>query len=94
MARSVVAVDSSWCVKRIIEKPRREEILSPYAASILFILPPQLWTYLTKLQPSLRGEVEMQAAVQMLIEDGFKAYGLLQPAPEEWDATHHLIPET
>ncbi len=94
MARSVVDVDRDWRVKRIIEKPTREEILSPYAASILFILPPQLWTYLTKLQPSPRGEVEMQAAVQMMLEDGFKASGLLQPAPEEWDAAHHLTPET
>ena len=94
MARSVVDVDSNWRVKRIIEKSGRAEILSPYAASILFILPPQLWTYLVKLQPSPRGEIEMQSAVQMLIEDGFKAYGLLQPAPEEWDAAHHLTPET
>jgi NDP-sugar pyrophosphorylase family protein len=84
ISRSSVEVDSHWFVKRIIEKPSREEILSPYAASILFILPPQLWQYLTKLQPSSRGEIEMQAAVQMMIEDGFKAYGLLQPAPEEW----------
>ncbi len=94
MARSVVDVDPNWRVRRIIEKPAREEILSPYAASILFILPPQLWTYLTKLQPSPRGEIEMQAAIQMMLEDGFKAYGLLQPAPEEWDAAHSLTPET
>ncbi len=90
MARSSVDVDSNRRVKRIIEKPRREEILSPYAASILFILPPQLWEYLANVQPSARGEIEMQAAVQMMIEDGFQAYGLLQPAPEEWDATRHL----
>lgn len=90
MARSSVDVDSNRRVKRIIEKPRREEILSPYAASILFILPPQLWEYLANVQPSARGEIEMQAAVQMMIEDGFQAYGLLQPVPEEWDATRHL----
>jgi dTDP-glucose pyrophosphorylase len=93
MARSSVEVDSNWCVKRIIEKPTRQEILSPYAASILFILPTQLWQYLPKIQPSPRGEIEMQAAVQMMLEDGLKAYGLLQPAPEEWDATRHLTPE-
>ncbi len=94
LARSSVEVDASWRVKRIIEKPGREEILSPYAASILFILPPQLWEYLTKVQPSPRGEIEIQAAVQMMIEDGLKAYGLLQPAPEEWDAARHLTRET
>src|SRR5258706_13956677 len=84
MARSSVDVDSDWCVKRIIEKPKREEIMSPYAASILFIFPFAIWEYLPKIKPSPRGEIEMQSAVQMMIEDGYKAFGLLQPAPQEW----------
>jgi len=88
VARSSVEVDANGYVKRIIEKPTPQEIMSPYAASILFILPPQLWKYLTRLQPSPRGEIEMQAAVQMMIEDGFQAFGLLQPAPEEWKPDH------
>jgi mannose-1-phosphate guanylyltransferase len=83
-ARSSVDVDSDWHVKRIIEKPKPEEIMSPYAASIMFILPPQAWEYLPKLQPSPRGEIEMQSAVQKMIEDGYRAYGLLQPTPKEW----------
>jgi dTDP-glucose pyrophosphorylase len=84
VSRSSVDVDSNWCVKRIIEKPARQQIMSPYAASILFILPPQIWEYLPRIKPSARGEIEMQAAVQMMLEDGFRAIGLLQPAPEEW----------
>ena len=87
-ARSSVDVDSDWCVNRIIEKPKREEIMSPYAASILFILPPQIWEYLRKIKPSERGEIEMQAAIDRMIQDGFKAVGVLQPAPEEWRAEH------
>jgi len=83
-ARSSVDVDSDWRVKRIIEKPKREEIMSPYAASILFILPPQIWEYLPKAQPSERGEIEMQAAIDKMIRDGIKAVGVLQSAPEEW----------
>jgi dTDP-glucose pyrophosphorylase len=83
-ARSSVDVDSDWRVKRIIEKPKREEIMSPYAASILFIFPPAIWDYLTRVVPSERGEIEMQSAVQMMLEDGYQAYGLLQPAPQEW----------
>lgn len=85
-ARSSVDVDSDWRVKRIIEKPKREEIMSPYAASILFILPPQIWEYLPKVNPSERGEIEMQAAIDTMIRDGFKTVGVLQPAPEEWKA--------
>ncbi len=84
MSRSTVDVDSDWRVKRVIEKPRREEIMSPYAASIMFILPLAMWDYLPKIEPSPRGEIEMQSAVQMMIEDGYKTFGLLQPAPQEW----------
>jgi UTP--glucose-1-phosphate uridylyltransferase len=84
-SRSSVDVDAEWRVRQIIEKPALEQIMSPYAASILFVLPPQVWNYLRRVQPSLRGEIEMQSAVQRMIEDGFKAYGLLQPAPQEWD---------
>lgn len=83
-ARSSVEVDSQWQVTKIIEKPKPEEIMSPYAASILFIFPPAIWDYLSKIQPSPRGELEMQTAVQMMIEDGYQAYGVLQPAPQEW----------
>jgi NDP-sugar pyrophosphorylase family protein len=86
-ARSSVDVDAEWRVKRIIEKPKREEIMSPYAASILFILPPQVWEYLAKVTPSERGEIEMQAAIDAMLLDGFKAIGVLQPAPNEWDAS-------
>jgi mannose-1-phosphate guanylyltransferase len=84
-ARSSVDVDSNWRVRRIIEKPKREEIMSPYAASILFILPPQIWKYLPRVRPSERGEIEMQSAIDRMIQDGFKAVGVLQPAPDEWN---------
>ena len=93
-ARSSVDVDSEWRVKRIIEKPKPEEIMSPYAASILFILPPQIWEYLPNVSPSERGEIEMQAAIDRMIQDGFKAVGVLQSAPKEWDAAHHAQPST
>ena len=84
VSRSSVEVDASWRVRRIIEKPTLEQILSPYAASILFILPGQVWDCLRRVPASPRGEIEMQSAVQMMIEDGYRAFGLLQPAPQEW----------
>lgn len=90
--RSSVEVDADWHVKRIIEKPKREEILSPYAASVMFIFPPATWDYLHKTPLSPRGEIETQAAVQMMIDDGYRVVGLLQSAPDEWDAARHLIP--
>jgi dTDP-glucose pyrophosphorylase len=92
VSRSSVEVDADWRIRQIIEKPTPEQIMSPYAASILFILPPQLWSYLPQIQPSARGEIEMQAAIQMMIEDGFRAFGVLQPAPEEWSLPRHTPP--
>jgi len=83
-ARSSVEVDADWRVKKIIEKPKRDEILSPYAASFMFIFPPAIWEYLPKIRPSERGEIELQAAVDMMIQDGYEGYGLLQTAPLEW----------
>jgi len=87
-SRSSVEVASDWRVRHIVEKPKREEILSPYAASILFIFPPEIWGYLAKIQPSPRGEYELQSAVDAMIQDGFRAYALLQPAPREWEPAH------
>ena len=85
-SRSSVDVDSNWRVRRIVEKPTPAEIMSPYAASVLFILPYEFWEYLPKIKPSARGELEMQSAVQMMIEAGFRTFGLLQSAPREWTA--------
>lgn len=92
--RSSVDVDVNWRVKKIVEKPKFDEILSPYAASVMFILPPAAWEYLSRVKPSPRGEIELQSAVQGLLEDGYQAYGVLQPAPEEWDPARHLVPGT
>lgn len=83
-ARSTVEVEPDGRIMKIVEKPRREEILSSYAASIMFVFPPAIWEYLPQVMPSPRGEIELQSAVQMMIDDGYKAYGLLQPAPQEW----------
>jgi dTDP-glucose pyrophosphorylase len=85
MVRSSVKVDSDWRVKQIIEKPKRDEILSPYAASVIYIFPHEIWNYLPRIKPSVRGEIELPDAVQMMIEDGYKAFGLLQSAPKEWN---------
>lgn len=84
VSRSSVAVDPDWRIRKIMEKPTPEQIMSPYAASILVILPAEMWDYLSRIQVSPRGEIEMQSAVQMMIDDGYKAFGLLQPAPQEW----------
>lgn len=90
IARSSVEVDENWQVKRIIEKPSKTEILSPFAASLLFILPSQTWDYLALARPSRQGEIEVQTAIQKMLQDGYKAFGVLQPAPAEWNSAVHM----
>lgn len=83
-ARSSVELDESWRVQRIVEKPAPGEAPSRFAAALIYILPPAIWGVLPKLQPSPRGELELPAAVNLLLEACMTAYGLLQPTPAEW----------
>ena len=83
-ARSSVELDESWRVQRIVEKPAPGEAPSRYTAALIYVLPPAIWDVLPNLRPSPRGELELPAAVNLLLEAGMKAYGLLQPTPSEW----------
>lgn len=56
--------------------------------SVMFIFPPEIWRYLPKVQEPPSDEIGLQSAVQMMIEDEYKAIGLLQPAPQEWTPEH------
>jgi NDP-sugar pyrophosphorylase family protein len=83
-ARSSVEIDSEGRVTRVVEKPAQGQAPSRFVASLVYILPPALWDVLPQVPPSSRGEVELPSAVNLLIEKGFVAKGLLQPTPREW----------
>ena len=83
-ARSSVDVDAGWRVSRIVEKPGPGEAPGPYTAALIYVLPPAIWEYLPRLEPSPRGEYELPTAVNLLLQDGFSAIGLVQPPPDEW----------
>jgi dTDP-glucose pyrophosphorylase len=53
----------------------------------MHILPYAVWSYLPRIKASMRGEIELPDALRMMIEDGYKAFGFLQPAPKEWNFT-------
>jgi NDP-sugar pyrophosphorylase family protein len=83
-ARSSVDLDQTWRVQRIVEKPAPGEAPSRFTAALIYILPPEIWVVLPDLKPSARGELELPAAVNLLLESGMTAFGLLQPTPGEW----------
>jgi NDP-sugar pyrophosphorylase family protein len=83
-ARSSVDLGKNWRVRRIVEKPAPGEAPSLFTAALIYILPPEIWDVLPNSKPSARGELELPAAVNLLLEAGMTAYGLLQPTPLEW----------
>ncbi len=82
--RSSVAFTPRGDIARIVEKPRPEQAPSEYVASLTAILPAAASEYLAEMQPSPRGEYELQAIINQMIADGYRAQGLDQPPPSEW----------
>ena len=66
-ASGVVALDGDFVV-RIVEKPRLQDAPSHIASLPLYCLPHSLLGYLPEVQPSPRGEYELQDALQLLIQ--------------------------
>lgn len=82
--RSSAELTPDGRVRRIIEKPAPGQAPGPYTAALIYILPPAIWEYVLRLEPSPRGEFELPTAIDQMLLDGFSAVGLAQPAPAEW----------
>jgi dTDP-glucose pyrophosphorylase len=82
--RSSVRFANDGTVAEIVEKPAVGHAPSQIGASLIYIVPPQIQHYLTKLSPSPRGEYELPTVIDQMLHDGYRATGLLQPAPQEW----------
>ena len=64
-------------IRRIVEKPKPEEAPSNISSLPLYVFSRQILDYLPEVQPSARGEYELQDAIQMLIErDGERDGGV------------------
>lgn len=84
---STVQFQENGRITQIVEKPAPDQIMSPYSASLTFVLPGIIVEYLPHMQPSPRGEFEIQHILNQMLDDGFTASGCVQETPEEWDAT-------
>ncbi|MFQ5578627.1 MAG: sugar phosphate nucleotidyltransferase, partial [Anaerolineae bacterium] len=67
------------CIRRIVEKPAPGDAPSNIASLPLYVFSPRLLAYLPEVNPSPRGEYELQDAIQMLIERDGGVTGLLTP---------------
>ena len=63
----VVEMDEENCIIRIVEKPTVEEAPSDLGSVPIYLFSRKLVDYLNKIQPSPRGEYELQDAMQDLI---------------------------
>lgn len=62
-------------VVRIVEKPRPDQAPSNIASLPLYIFTPRILEYLPQVSLSVRGEYELQDAIQMLIDDHYEVHG-------------------
>lgn len=87
----IVDVSDDGVVRRIVEKPTIEEAPSNIGSMPLYLFSAALLDYLSKVQPSPRGEYELQDAIQMLIEDGKPVYGLFAETRLQLTNTSDLL---
>jgi NDP-sugar pyrophosphorylase family protein len=91
LASSSVQFQENGQISRIVEKPSPEDITSPLSASLTFVLPGAISDYFPKMQPSKRGEFEIQSVMNQMLQDGYTARGLLQETPYEWKEENDSI---
>jgi dTDP-glucose pyrophosphorylase len=76
-------------ITRIVEKPPPGTAPSSVAAAPLHIYPPSLVDYLPRVQLSSRGEYELTDVIALMIGDGLRVMGRIEPkAPnltDQWD---------
>jgi dTDP-glucose pyrophosphorylase len=80
----IVEWRNGW-ISRIVEKPQPAAAPSNIASLPLYVFAHKLIDYLPRVQPSARGEYELQDAIQLLIEDGGQVTGVL--TPQRWQLT-------
>ena len=84
----VVEMDDHQRILQIVEKPTLEEAPSNIGSVPIYLFSHKLIEYLTMIQPSPRGEYELQDAMQDLINKDGEVYGLM--LPDRIDLTHPL----
>ncbi len=81
----IIDWQGQW-VGRIVEKPQPADAPSNIASLPLYLFAHKLLDYLPRVQPSARGEYELQDAIQLLIEDAGRVTGVL--TPQRWQLTN------
>lgn len=81
---AIVTVADDW-VTSIVEKPRIEEAPSDIGSMPLYVFGTRVLDYLPEVQPSPRGEYELQDAIARLIREDGRVRGVV--LPRRWQIT-------
>ncbi|MEZ4727725.1 MAG: sugar phosphate nucleotidyltransferase [Caldilineaceae bacterium] len=73
-------------IRRIVEKPKPAEAPTNISSLPLYVFSSKLLDYLPLVQPSPRGEYELQDAIQLLIDHGGRVTGVLTDV--RWQLTN------
>ena len=90
-ASSSVAIDAAGRITRIVEKPAPGTAPSDIACAPLYIFPPLLADYLTRVGVSVRNEYELPDVITMMIDDGLKVMGKVEPAAPNLTSQRDLL---
>ena len=76
---STVPPEQGGRITRVVEKPAPGTAPSDVAGAPLHIYPPSLADYLPCVGPSSRGEYELMDVITMMIADGLRVMGKIEP---------------
>ncbi len=79
-------VNDVFELERLIEKPSVDEAPSNLAVAARYVLSPMIFEKLTQTEPGKGGEIQLTDAIQLILENGGKGYGLrLRPDERRFD---------
>ena len=90
-ASSSVAIDAAGRITRIVEKPAPGTAPSDIACAPLYIYPPLLADYLTRVGLSVRNEYELPDVITMMIDDGLRVMGKVEPPAPNLTSQRDLL---
>ncbi len=85
-SRSSVRFNEDESIAEIVEKPAPGQAPSSIGANLTFVLPASISSLVERVPVSIRGEREIQHAINQWLRKGGRGFGLVQPIPEEWSA--------
>jgi len=90
-ASSSVAIDAAGRITQIVEKPAPGTAPSDIASAPLYIYPPSLVDYLSRVGLSPRNEYELPDVITMMIDDGLKVMGKVEPVAPNLTSQRDLL---